>query len=346
MMWGVGQLLATGVLRALLSRSDQWSYRIPMALQWAFAVPLLISISFAPESPWFLVRRGRVEQARKNLQRLSIQSQEDIDLTIAMMRHTDEVEKEISAGTSYVDCFKGVNLRRTEITVIVWVIQAATGASLMGFSAYFFQQAGLPTTISFDFSLALYSTAIAGVVISWSVMARVGRRTIYLLGLSAMFLTLLTIGFLAIPSISKGTAYSTGSLLLVFTLVYDIGVGTVAYSIVTEMPSSRLRTKTIVIARSFYNAQGCINSVLTPYMLNPTKWDWKGKAGFFWGGMAFVCLTWCFFRLPEPHGRSFAEIDLLFERKVPARKFKSTELDAFEVAQHDSFGSDRKNEKA
>jgi SP family general alpha glucoside:H+ symporter-like MFS transporter len=117
--------------------------------------------------------------------------------------------------------------------------------------------------------------------------------------------------------------------------VYDIGVGTVAYSIVTEMPSSRLRTKTIVIARSLYNAQGCINSVLTPYMLNPTKWNWKGKAGFFWGGMAFVCLTWCYFRLPEPKDRSFAEIDLLFEKKVSARKFASTDLDAFEVAQHE-----------
>lgn len=33
MVRGVGKLLATGVLRALLSRKDEWSYRIPFALQ-------------------------------------------------------------------------------------------------------------------------------------------------------------------------------------------------------------------------------------------------------------------------------------------------------------------------
>jgi hypothetical protein len=40
----------------------------------------------------------------------------------------------------------------------------------MGYAVYFFEQVGLSTTISFDFSLALYSVAIVGVFISWSVM--------------------------------------------------------------------------------------------------------------------------------------------------------------------------------
>jgi SP family general alpha glucoside:H+ symporter-like MFS transporter len=345
MMWGVGQLLCTGVLRALLKRTDQWAYRIPFAIQWCFSIPLMIGIASAPESPWFLVRRGRIDKARKSLERLSMNSQQEIELTISMMRHTNEVEKEISAGTSYLDCFKGINLRRTEITSVVWVIQAASGASLMGFSAYFFQQAGLPTSVSFDFSMSLYSIAIIGVVISWFVMARVGRRLIYLLGLSAMFTVLMTIGFLSVPTQSAGTSYAIGSLLLVFTLFYDIGVGTVAYSIVTEMPSSRLRTKTIVIARSLYNVQGCINSVLTPYMLNPNVWNWKGKAGFFWGSMCFVCLTWSFFRLPEPRGRTFAEIDILFEQKISARKFQSAALNPFQVAQREAVAEHGSLEK-
>jgi SP family general alpha glucoside:H+ symporter-like MFS transporter len=49
--WGIGQLIATGVLRALLQRTDQWAYRIPFALQWMWPVPLIIGIAFAPESP-------------------------------------------------------------------------------------------------------------------------------------------------------------------------------------------------------------------------------------------------------------------------------------------------------
>lgn len=32
----------------------------------------------------------------------------------------------------------------------------------------------------------------------------------------------------------------------------------------------------------------------------------------------------------QPRGRTFAELDLLFERKVSARKFASTEVDVFD----------------
>lgn len=333
MMWGLGQLIATGVLRGMLSRTDEWSYRIPFALQWMWSVPLIVGVAFVPESPWWLIRKGRVEDAKKALRALSMNTEDEIDQTISMMRHTDEIEKEISVGTSYLDCFKGVNLRRTEITCITWVIQAASGASLMGFAAYFFQQAGLPTSISFDFSMSVYAVAMIGVVISWFAMTYFGRRTIYLAGLSSMVLTLLAVGFAGIAN-TKGAAFAIGGLLLLFTLCYDITVGSVCYSIVTEIPSSRLRTKTVVLARSLYNVQGIINGVITPYMVNSSAWNWKGKTGFFWAGLGFICLTWTYFRLPEPKGRSYAEIDLLFEQKVSARKFKSAVVDAFQI--HDN----------
>jgi len=66
-------------------------------------------------------------------------------------------------------------------------------------------------------------------------------------------------------------------------------------------------------------------------MLNPTAWDWGNYAGFFWGGSCFLCIIYVYFRLPEPSGRSFAELDLLFERGVSARKFSSTTVDVFDV---------------
>lgn len=276
------------------------------------------------------VRKGRYADARAALRALSMNRDDELDTTLSMMRHTDEVEKEISSGTSYLDCFRGVNLRRTEIACVAWVIQAACGASLMGNAAYFFQQAGLPTTTSFNFSVSLYAVAMIGVVISWFVMSRVGRRTIYLWGLAGLVATMLTTGFVGL-SHSKKAGYGVGTLLLVFTLIYDITIGTVAYSIVAEIPSSRLRTKTVVLGRTAYNIQGTINGVITPFMLNPTAWNWQAKAGFFWGGMGMICLTWAYFRLPEPRGRTFAELDLLFEQRIPARKFASAVVDPFQT---------------
>jgi SP family general alpha glucoside:H+ symporter-like MFS transporter len=298
-------------------------------------VPLIIAIIFAPESPWWLVRKGRHEDAKTALRALTSSASEDeLDQTVSMMRHTDEVEreieKEISTGTSYFDCFKGVNLRRTEITIITWVIQAACGASLISYAAYFFQQAGLSTNTSFDFSIAVYATAIGGVFISWFAMTYFGRRTIYLAGLSGIFLTMLSIGFSSLAN-NTASSFAIGSLLLVFTLCYDISVGTVAYSIVAEMPASRLRTKTIALARATYNCQGIINGVITPFMLNPGEWNWRGRTGFFWAGTSFLCLLWALFRLPEPKDRTYAELDFLFEQKVPARKFNSTVADPFQL---------------
>lgn len=58
MCWVAGQLLGTGVLRALVHSDSQWSYRLPFALQWAWAVPLLIGVYFAPESPCKPLRRA------------------------------------------------------------------------------------------------------------------------------------------------------------------------------------------------------------------------------------------------------------------------------------------------
>ena len=46
-------------------------------------------------------------------------------------------------------------------------------------------------------------------------------------------------------------------------------------------------------------------------------------------GGCFLCLIYTYFRVPEPTGRTFAELDLLFEKRVSARKFATTDVDAF-----------------
>lgn len=42
-----------------------------------------------------------------------------------------------------------------------------------------------------------------------------------------------------------------------------------------------------------------------------------------------MCIIYTYFRLPEPNGRTFAELDVLFERGISARKFATTEVDVF-----------------
>lgn len=186
--WVLGQFLASAVLKGVSERTDEWAYRIPYALQWMWPVPLMIGIWLAPESPWWLVRKGRLDDAKHVLLRLTSRNSPTFnpDETVIMMKQTDDFEKSINEGTTYADCFKGVDLRRTEIVCMVWLVQTLCGSTFMGYSTYFYQQAGLAVSQSFTMSLVQYALGAVGVFVSWFLMPHFGRRTLYVWGQAAV----------------------------------------------------------------------------------------------------------------------------------------------------------------
>ena len=330
MCWLVGQIIAVGILRGFISLPTEWSYRIPFALQWAFAVPILVGVLFAPDSPWWLVRHGRFEAAKKSLLRLTSRNQGqhfNVDEAVAMLRHTDEVEKYLNTESmSYFDCFKGVNLRRTEIAGMVWATQALCGLSLTGWAAYYYEQAGFSVANAFNLSIGMYGLGIFGGIISWVLLPRVGRRRLYLVGLVIMQLMLIAGGTVGTTVLGPAGSWTVGSLLIALTGIYDVTVGPVCYVLVAEIPSTRLRVKTVVLARVIYNVVSLITNILTARMLNPTAWGWAGKSNFVYAGTNIICLVWCYFRLPETKGLSYLELDILFEKKAKTKKFREFQV--------------------
>lgn len=128
--WAIGQLISAGVLKGLVNNTTQWGYRVPFAIQWIWPIPLFIAALLAPESPWFLVRAKRLDQAERSLERLSEKSANvDHKATVALMVHTTKLEEEELLGTSYWDCFKGTNLPRTEIACMAFLSQITDGVS-------------------------------------------------------------------------------------------------------------------------------------------------------------------------------------------------------------------------
>lgn len=333
MCWGIGQMLGIGTIMGCLWRTDEWAYRIPYALQWMWPLPLAIGIYFAPESPWWLVRKQRLDDAKHSLLRLTSLDREtdfDADETVAMMVHTTALEQKITKGASYLDCFRGVDLRRTEIVCMCWAIQNLSGNSFSNFSTYFLQQAGLSDSTAYAFALGQYAINCVGVFGAWGLITLgIGRRTLYLYGLVGLFCMLLVLGFLGLAKDRTAASLATGSIMLVWALCYQLTVGTVCYSLVAEISTRRLQIKTVVLGRILYNIVGIVCGVLTPYMINPGAWNWGNYAGFFWAGLCFLCFVYTYFRVPEPAGRTFAELDLLFEKKISARKFASTDVDVF-----------------
>ena len=134
----MGQLIANGVIAGTSQLDNHWAYSAPFAVQWLWPLIILAGLPFAPESPWWLVRKGRFEDAEQALRRLAA-PHVDVKPTLAMIIETDRLEVEMETGTTYWDCFKKVNLRRTEISVGVYTIQVFSGIYLVGYATYFFQ---------------------------------------------------------------------------------------------------------------------------------------------------------------------------------------------------------------
>jgi SP family general alpha glucoside:H+ symporter-like MFS transporter len=279
----------------------------------------------------------------------------DIDKNIALMVVTTEHERTINAETTYLACFQGTNLQRTIIVIGIYCIQTLNGNPLRGYSTYFLEQAGLPTTQAFNMTIAGFAVAILGGFFSvniaspsshcplhshntnldnsktqWVLLPLAGRRTIYFWSLVLMFIIMILVGALGVPQAKSPTptyAWAIGSLLLVSSFLYNCSIGPLTNTLCSEIPSSILRSKSVVLARWSYAVSTIIAGVLTPYQLNPTAWNWSAKTGFFWAGGCLISIIFTYFWVPEPKDRTTAELDILFERKVSPRHFAKTPVD-------------------
>jgi SP family general alpha glucoside:H+ symporter-like MFS transporter len=184
----------------------------------------------------------------------------------------------------------------------------------------------------------MHGLAILGALLSQPLMRYFGRRTLYLTGLSLLLTILALSGILSTLS-SPRALWALASLIVLFIFVFDATVGPITYTLVAEIPSTRLRVKTVVFGRVVYNVVSIITNILQTHMLNPLSWNWKGKSCFLWAGTCAACLIYCYIRLPETSGLTYMELDILFEKGAGARKFRGFQ-ERLAATGHFSFGNE------
>jgi MFS transporter, SP family, general alpha glucoside:H+ symporter len=297
--WATGQLLANGILQGLVTNPTEWGFRIPWALQWIWPPFLIIGCVLAPESPWWLVKNNNIQEAEKSLRRLADRTDEEHKARIAQLVYTIQLEDELEAGSRYIDCFRGTDLRRTEVCCLTFMSQMLSGAQFAYGPAYFFTQAGMSTETAYKVGVGSTGMSFVGTVFSWVLITYLGRRTIFFTGMAGMTAVLLTIGIVSVSTNSDAGLWAQASLCLVWQLIYSCTVGPVCYAIISETSAIRLRAKSVVLARNAYNLTALWCGTLEQYMMNPLEFDWKGKTAFFWAGTCGIMTLWVFFRLPE-----------------------------------------------
>jgi SP family general alpha glucoside:H+ symporter-like MFS transporter len=326
--WVIGGWIGSGIGQAMVRNPTEWAYRIPFAIQWVWPIPLFILVWLAPESPWWLVRRGKLEEAESSVRRL-LSPGMDVDpkQQVAMMVHTVNAEREIEKSATYLECFKGFDLRRTEIAFFTFFTQPFSGYVVGSYTTYFFEQAGLDPSDAYKLGVGDSAIGFIGTCCSWFLLNYFGRRTIYIFGYSSIVVILILIGILGSVPQNNSVEWAQACLMLIQNFLYDSTIGPIVFTIVSEVGRSSLRSKTIAIGRDAYMVSNILNSVITPYCINPTQGNWKGKAGYFAGGLSSLCVIWAYFRLPEFYGRTYEEIDIMFTNRVSARKFSEFEVD-------------------
>ncbi|KAK4546811.1 hypothetical protein LTR36_001543 [Oleoguttula mirabilis] len=326
MFWAIGAIVVGAVAYVYSSKEGEQAYKIPIALQWMFPTPLAILIWFAPESPWWLVRKGRLEEAAHSIGRLGRRSRINPNEGVAMMRRVVELEA-TTKEPSHWELFKGTDRYRTFIVCGVYLAQNLTGNLIANQAVYFFEQAGVGTNLAFALGLITSALQMIFVMLSWILTTYFGRRSIYLWGSGFNVVLLIALGVAA--SVGKGNAanLAQASLGLIISVLFTLGPAPASWVIIGETSAIRLRPLTTGTGRAAYYIVEIPCIFLGSYMLNPLGGNLGGKCGYVWGATGFICLVTAYFYLPEMKNRSYREIDILFKRKVPARKWKQTVVD-------------------
>ncbi|RDW73244.1 hypothetical protein BP6252_07151 [Coleophoma cylindrospora] len=330
----VGPLTSALILNSTGTAETRWAYRAVFCAQYGFCVISTIVWPFMPESSWWLISKGKDEQALKSLRRLGHHREGEAEKELAQIKLNLEKVKRETQNVSYLECFRVTNLRRTIISIAPLTIQALSGVIFIsGYFTYYAQLAGFSTAMSFQLYVALQAVSMFGNICSWELVDRVGRRDLTLWGSLALTVILMLAGGLAAAA-TNGAIKGCLAMMIVYAFVYNCTIGSTSYTILTENATSRLRVKTIAIGVALQNMWYTMWNFVIPYLFNPDKANLGAKISFIFGGLSLICCVYIFFYQTETAGRSYEELDEMYIKKIPARAFKNYVTDAEREAQY------------
>lgn len=322
----LGPFVAALIVNSTGTYSSRWAYRAVFCAQYGFAVIASVFVFFMPESPWWLASKDRDEAAMKALSRLGHKSDEEQIKRLAIIHTTLKQARQETEGASYPECFRKSNLRRTCVSIAPLCIQALSGVTFVAtYSTYYMQLAGYDTPTSFKLQVVQQVLSLTGNVMSWYLVDRAGRRDLTFWGLVVLTVILMLTGGLAVAAdngAGRGAVKGTVALILIYCWWYNVTIGATAYTVLCEVPTAKLRVKTIGLGLAAQFGLQMMWSFVLPYLFNPDQANLGAKLAFIFGGLAVISLVYLWFELPESAGRTYEELDEMFAKRIPARQFK------------------------
>lgn len=324
-------------------------------------VLLVVGWPFFPESPYWLVRENRQEDAKRSLQRMYgladdtssnnfydieiKRLQEDVDLCNEIVGDATPRRKTvlgfIPLPTAELECFEKKNLKRTLTAICAASSQQVIGASfVIGNATYFLDLIGVKQF--FDAAVVLYVVMLLSSAAAFPLSEMIGRRTLIVPSQFVLCFFLLLIGIMGcIPNQTKA-GWAIVVFIYLWAIVYQVSIGATGFVLASEVATLRLRAVTQSLVTMSNGVWGLIMQFTIPYMvsftppltvtqvpnnkqINPDAGHLGGKVGFIFFGLGSVAAVLGWWLYPETKGVRFEQLDKLYARGIKPRHFKKHE---------------------
>ena len=300
-------ILLSYVVCALFAPAAAWRWMLGLA-----AVPglaLAIGMTSMPESPRWLARQGRREEARAVL--LKINPYSSPDETLAHIEHDLALEgrgtwRELLQGSLRPALLVGIGLA---------VFQQVTGINaVIYYAPQIFQAAGFTSDLT-----ALAATAGIGVInvlatfIAIWLVDREGRKPLLIAGVTGMIATLMVLG-LAFQGGGAGTGtgslgYITVMCLAGYIISFAFSLGPIVWLMISEIYPLRNRAQAMAVSTASNWAANFMVSTTFPVM---TLRLGSAATCFIYAGLGVLTLLFVIAKVPETKGKTLEEISKMW----------------------------------
>jgi sugar porter (SP) family MFS transporter len=318
-MVAIFQLAITaGILLAYLVNAafaDDGEWRAVFALACAPATLLLLGMLMLPESPRWLVARGRVDEARTVLHEVRDPDAPATDTELDEIVANVEEERRRphqSIGRSLTS-----PLARTILVVGIGlgIFQQITGINtIIYYAPTILKEAGLGTETSVLTTAGIGALNFLATVIALMFVDRIGRRKILLFGMVGMTASMaLLASMFAIDDFTGVLRWVAVGSLFAFIAFFAVSWGWGFWVMASEIYPLFIRGQAISIGNSIQWGANFLISLLFPIMLS----SWGGAPVFYMlAGFGVLALIFTYKLVPETRGMSLEEIEAEWRRRA------------------------------
>lgn len=313
-------VIATIVSNATHTIDGPRAYQIPLSVEVGLPVLLFVLTLGIPESPQWLVSKGRMEEAKKQLRRLRGFSDFQLEDEFRVIILCEENERELTSNVHFWDLFSRENFKRTITAGSFYSLNQVSGVILSTtYTTVFLSQLGVGN--AFVLTIVASLCNLAGAVVAPLVLDLYGRRPTALWGMVFLFCIDVVAGALAFFSDNRNALLTIAALGFIFNFVWALSFLSVSVLLPPEISTPKLRSYTMAYTVACCQTTAVITTFAVPQLTSAGAANLGAKTYLVFAGCMACVIVWSYLLMPETKDRTYAEIDEMYDKKVPMWKW-------------------------